>query len=271
MGTSTDASLTLPAIGFGTSGHAGDDCTDAVAAALDVGYRHVDTAQMYDNERAVGRAIRESSVDRDDVVVATKVLPGNLGYDDAKRTARESLDRLGVDRVDMLYVHWPAKAYDPEATLAAFDELRAEEVTDHVCVSNFTPDLLAEARDLLNAPIAAHQVECHPLFRQEDLRADAREHGYSLVGYAPLGRGEALDDPLIGEIAGKHDATPAAVCLAWAAAQESLVPIPKATGEHVRANYEAVSLDLDDEDLDRIANYDRRERVIDPAMGPWNR
>ena len=264
--------LALPDIGLGTSGHEGDEGTKrSVAAALDAGYRHVDTAQMYGNERAVGEAISESPVDREDVALATKVHPDNLGYDDAKRTARESLDRLGVDRVDLLYVHWPHSAYDPEETLRAMDELRDEGVTDHVGVSNFTPDLLAEARDLLDAPVAAHQVECHPLFRQEELRADAREHGHALVGYSPLGRGNALDDPLIGGIAGRHDATPAAVCLAWATSKESLVPIPRATGDHVRANYEAPGLDLDAEDLDRIDAYDRTERFIDPDDAAWNR
>ena len=265
-------SLTLPDIGLGTSGHEGDEGTKrSVTAALEAGYRHVDTAQMYGNERAVGEAITESPVDREDVVLATKVHPDNLGYDDAKRTARESLDRLGVDSVDLLYVHWPHSAYDPEETLPAMDELRAEGVTDHVGLSNFTPGLLAEARDRLESPVAAHQVECHPLFRQEELRADAREHGHALVCYSPLGRGKALDDPLLSDIAEKHDTTTAAVCLAWAFTRESLVPIPKGNGEHVRENYEARGLELDADDLDRIDAYDRNERFIDPDDAAWNR
>ncbi|MFC6726432.1 aldo/keto reductase, partial [Halobium palmae] len=153
--------LELPAVGFGTGGTEGDACTDAVVGALDAGYRHVDTAQMYGNEGAVGRGIRESDVDRDDVVLATKVHPSNLAGDDVLETARESLDRLGADRVDLLYVHWPTDAYDPEETLPAFDDLRDRGVVDHVGVSNFTPALLDEARAILDAPIAAHQVECH--------------------------------------------------------------------------------------------------------------
>ncbi|ESP87634.1 2,5-didehydrogluconate reductase [Candidatus Halobonum tyrrellensis G22] len=262
----------MPDIGLGTSGHEGDEGTKrSVTAALDVGYRHVDTAQMYGNERAVGEAIAESPVDRDDVVLATKIHPDNLGYDDATRTARESLDRLGVDAVDLLYVHWPHSAYDPEETLRAMDDLRDEGVTDHVGLSNFTPDLLAEARDLLESPVAAHQVECHPLLPQAELRADARDHGHALVGYSPLGRGKALDDPLLSDIAEKHDTTTAAVCLAWAFDREALVPIPKGSGDHVRANYEARELRLDDEDLDRIEAYDRRERFIDPDAAAWNR
>ncbi|SHG82930.1 aldo/keto reductase [Halobaculum gomorrense] len=262
----------LPSPGLGTS--ANDDfeeCAETVRAALELGYRHVDTAQMYDNETAVGEGIRRADVPREDVVVATKVHPDNLAYDDATRTARESLDRLGLDAVDLLYVHWPTSAYDPEETLRAIGDLREEGLCDHVGLSNFPPELLDEARAVLDSPVAAHQVECHPLFPQEELRRYAVEHGHSLVGYSPLGRGEALDDPLLTEIAEKHDASTAAVCLAWAFAQKALVPIPKATGDHVRANYEARELELDEEDLARIAAYDVRERVIDPDGAAWNR
>ncbi len=263
--------LDLPAIGLGTSGNDDpEECAATVSDALDMGYRHVDTAQMYDNETAVGRGIRASDVPRDEVVLATKIHPDNLGYEDAIRTAREPLERLGVDRVDMLYVHWPVSAYDPPETLRAFDELHADGVMDHVCVSNFTPPLLDEARDLLDAPIAAHQVECHPLLQQEELRAYAREHDHYLVAYSPLGRGEIFDDPTLTAIAEKHDTTVPAVCLAWAVAQEVVVPIPKATGDHVRANWEARTLELDPEDFDRIAAIDRRERIIDPDAAAWN-
>lgn len=264
--------LALPEIGLGTSGL--DDhetCAETVAHALDAGYRHVDTAQMYDNESAVGEGIRRSSVDREEVVVATKVHPDNLAPEDARRTARESLDRLGLDRVDMLYVHWPRSAYDPEGTLGAFDDLRAAGVTDHVCVSNFTPELLAEARELLDSPIAANQVECHPLLPQAELRELALEQGHHLVAYSPLGGGELLDHAVLSEVAEKHDVHVAAVCLAWAAAQDGVVPIPKARGDHVEANLRAVrSLELDEADLARIDGIEERERFVDPDPAPWD-
>ncbi|SFG07402.1 2,5-diketo-D-gluconate reductase B [Halopelagius inordinatus] len=262
----------LPDIGFGTSGNDDlEECTESVAAALNRGYRHVDTAQMYDNEAAVGEGVRRSDVDRSEVVIATKIHPDNLAPEDVRRTAEESLDRLGVDSVEMLYVHWPTSAYDAETTLPAFDELADRGLVDHVCVSNFTPELLAEAREVLDSPVAAHQVECHPLLRQDELRADARDHGYSLVSYAPLGRGEFFDDPTLVDIAEKHDATPAQVCLAWAMAQESVVPIPKATGDHIAENFAARDVELDEEDIDRIADIDREKRIIDPDDAPWNR
>ncbi|ELZ47059.1 aldo/keto reductase [Halorubrum coriense DSM 10284] len=258
-------------IGLGTSGL--DDpetCTETVAAALDAGYRHVDTAQMYDNEAAVGDGIAASDVDRDDVVVATKVHPENLAPEDVRETARASLDRLGLDRVDLLYVHWPIRAYDAEATLPAFDDLRDAGVTDHVGVSNFTPDLLREAREILDAPIAAHQVECHPRFRQETLRDLAAEFDHDLVGYSPLGRGAILDDPAIAEIAERNDCSPAVVALAWAV-DRGIAPIPKARGDHVRENLRAVDADLPHDDLDAIDALDPGERQIDPDDAAWNR
>lgn len=263
--------LDLPDIGLGTSGMHGDECVESVRTALETGYRHVDTAQMYDNEPAVGAGLRLAAVDREDVVLATKVHPDNLGHDDAVRTAEESLIRLGVDAVDMLYVHWPTSAYDPEETLRALDELREAGVTRHVCVSNFTPELLDEARDLLESPIAAHQVECHPLLPQEELREYAANHGHTVVGYCPLGQGDIFDVPELQQVAEKHDTSEASVSLAWAMAKESLVPIPKSSSEeHIRANWAARDLELDEEDLATIDGIEEERRLVDPDAAPWN-
>ncbi|MEF8781209.1 MAG: aldo/keto reductase [Haloferacaceae archaeon] len=260
----------LPPIGLGTSGNDDfEECAETVATALDLGYRHVDTAQMYDNEAAVGEGIRRSGVDREEVVLATKIHPDNLAGDDVVATAEESLDRLGVDAVDLLYVHWPISAYDPAETLPAFDRLVEEGLVDRVGVSNFTPALVEEARTHLEAPIAANQVECHPLLPQRDLRAHAHEHGYELVGYSPLGQGELLDEPPFPELAEKYDATPAQVVLAWAIAR-GVTPIPQGRGDHLRENFGAVALELSAEDVGRIDEIDRRERFVDPDRAPWN-
>lgn len=272
--TSFSVSVTdreLPPIGYGTSGDEdGDVWTDSVAEALDVGYRHVDTAQMYQNESNVGAGIAQSDVDRTDVILATKVHPDNLAPEDVKRTAKGSLDRLGVEKVDMLYVHWPAKAYDAEKTLPAFDELHDEGVMDSVCLSNFTPELLDEAREILDAPIAAHQVECHPLLPQKELREYAKKHEHHLVAYSPLGRGRILDHPVLTDVAEKHSISTAQVCLAWAF-EHDIVPIPKAMGDHIADNLDSVTVELDEDDLDVIDGIEERTRVIDPEMGPWNR
>ncbi|MDZ5812575.1 aldo/keto reductase [Halorubrum sp. AD140] len=262
--------LDLP-LGLGTSGL--DDpetCAATVTAALEAGYRHVDTAQMYDNEAAVGEGIAAAAVDREDVVVATKVHPENLAPDDVRETTRESLDRLGLDRVDLLYVHWPIAAYDAAATLPAFDELREEGLADHVGVSNFTPELLREAREILDAPIAAHQVECHPRFRQPELRALAAELDHRLVGYSPLARGDLFDDAEFLAIAERNDCPPAVLALAWALARD-VTPIPKATGDHVAENRRAVDVDVPETALDAVDALTPGARRIDPDDAAWNR
>ncbi|GAB6877864.1 aldo/keto reductase [Halorubrum gandharaense] len=259
-------------LGLGTSGL--DDpaeCTDAVRRALEAGYRHVDTAQMYENESAVGDGIAAASVDREEVVVATKIHPDNLAPDDLRETAHESLDRLGLDRVDLLYVHWPTSAYDAAATLPAFDELVDDGVTDHVGVSNFTPELVREATGILDAPIAAHQVECHPRLPQNELLDLAAELDHDLVAYSPLGRGNLLDHPVVeeaAEIAGEH---PAVTLLAWSL-DRGVVPIPKSSGDHVETNVRAQSVDLPPAAtaaLDGLA--DDPKRYIDPDEAAWNR
>jgi 2,5-diketo-D-gluconate reductase B len=263
--------VTVPALGLGTSGN--DDparCAETVRTALEIGYRHVDTAQMYDNEAAVGRGIAESSVPREDVFVATKIHPSNLAYDDVLATAAESLDRLGLDAVDLLYVHWPIDAYDPESTLPAFDELVDRGDVRHVGVSNFTPALLREADRLLDAPVVANQVEVHPLLPpRDDLVAACERVGADLVAYAPFCRGEALSAPEIEAVAAERDASPARVILAWLL-EKGCRPIPKATGEpHLRDNYAALDLSLDDRETARIDAIDRRYRRFDPDGSPW--
>jgi 2,5-diketo-D-gluconate reductase B len=259
----------LPALGLGTSGLSGEECTRTVEAALDLGYRHVDTAQMYDNEAAVAAGIERSGVDREDLFLATKVHPGNLTPGDVRESTEASLGALGVDRVDLLYVHWPMGAYDAAETLPAFDDLRADGLTRHVGLSNFTPALLDEASEVLDAPVFAHQVECHPLLPQRDLRERAAADGHHLVGYSPLARGAILDHPVLGEVADDHDASPAQVALAWALARE-VAPIPKARGDHLPENLAALDLALDDDALDRIDAIEERERTIDPQGAPWS-
>ncbi|MFC7133130.1 MULTISPECIES: aldo/keto reductase [Salinibaculum] len=263
---------TLPAPGLGTYENTDPEtCRASVRIALDCGYRHVDTAELYENEAAVGAGLDAADVDREEVFVATKLDSRNLGYDAVRDHALGCCDRLGVDTLDLLYVHWPIRTYDPEGTLAAFDELHDEGLVRHVGLSNFTPDLLADALDRLDAPLFAHQVECHPLLPQEELRATAREDDHYLVAYSPLAKGEVLDVPELVDVAAKHDATPAQVSLAWLDGKENVVPIPKAaTPAHIRENYAALDLELDDEDVRRIDAIERRKRVVDFDAAPWN-
>ncbi|MDL5360714.1 aldo/keto reductase [Halalkalicoccus sp. NIPERK01] len=262
----------LPALGFGTYKlEDPETCVESVQRALDVGYRHIDTAQVYENEEYVGDAIAESGVDREDVFLATKVGTDNLAYEDALESVEESRDKLGVDTIDLLYVHWPTGEYDPEGTLAAFDDLVENGTIEHVGLSNFRIDQLEEAQAILDAPVFAHQVECHPLLPQERLATFAAETDHHLVAYSPIARGEVTEIPEINDVAGNHNATPAQVALAWLI-ERGIYPIPKARGDHIEENYRALDLvdDLTEADVAKINDLDDRERMIDPESAPWN-
>ena len=259
----------MPVLGLGTWEN--DDpaqCTESVANALDAGYRHVDTAQIYGNEAAVGEGIAKSDVDRDEIFLASKVWIDELAPADVASSTRESLDKLGVDSVDLMYVHWPAGEYEPEETLPAFAELRDDGLIDRIGVSNFEPHHLDAATDALGEAPFANQVEMHPLLRQEELREYADANGVELVAYSPLARGEILDDPDIVDIAEKHGVSAAQVSLAWLR-ESGVTAIPKATGvDHIRDNLASVDLDLDDEDVAAIDELGRTDRQLNPDFGP---
>ena len=260
----------IPQIGLGTYKQSDrSECVDSVETALDVGYRHVDTAQYYENEEFVGEGLAAADVDSSDVFVATKLWHDQLAPDTVREAARESRDRLGVESIDLLYVHWPAGEYSPDETLGAFDELRAGGVIENVGVSNFTPELLDEAREVADSPIVANQVEMHPLLQQRELHEYATEHDLTLVAYSPLARGTVTEVPELVEIGEKHGVSAAQVSLAWLCGKDNVVPIPKATGrEHIAANYEALGLDLDAEDLEKIESIERTERTATPSFAP---
>ena len=261
----------MPMLGLGTWENTDpEDCRNAVATALETGYRHVDTAQIYGNEAEVGDGIARADVDREDVFLATKVWIDNLAPEDVRATTEASLDRLGVDAVDLMYVHWPAREYDPEATLEAFDELYDEGLIDRIGISNFEPEQVAEAVDLTDAPVFANQVELHPLLQQDDLREACAEHDVELVAYSPLARGQVFEVPELTEIAEKHGASEAQVSLAWLR-EKGVTAIPKATSEaHIRDNWGSIAVDLDDEDVAAIDAIDREDRRVDPGFAPWN-
>nr|WP_199174847.1 aldo/keto reductase [Halegenticoccus soli] len=260
----------MPMLGLGTwQNDDPDACSTAVATALETGYRHVDTAQAYGNEEAVGDGIERADVPREDVFLATKVWIDNLAHDDVIETTKASLDRLGVDSVDLLYVHWPSRTYDPEGTLAAFDELYDEGLIERVGVSNFQPEHVEEAVEIADAPIFANQVELHPLLPQEGIRSACAEHGVEVVAYSPLARGEVFDVPELSEVAEKHGASEAQVSLAWLR-EKGVTAIPKASGEeHIRDNWESLALDLDEEDVAKIDAIGRTDRRVDPGFAPW--
>jgi diketogulonate reductase-like aldo/keto reductase len=259
----------MPILGLGTwQNDVPEQCAKSVENALEMGYRHVDTAQVYGNEEAVGEGIAAADVAREDIFLATKVWIDNLDREGVIRTTEESLDRLGVDSVDLMYVHWPARTYDAAETMGAFDELVDRGLIDRIGVSNFEPHHVDEAREHAEHPIFANQIEMHPLLQQEEVRAYAAETDLNLVAYSPLARGDVFDVPEISAVADKHDVSEAQVSLAWLR-EKGATTIPKATGEaHIRDNWHSLRVDLDDEDLAKIDSISETDRQVHPDFAP---
>lgn len=263
----------MPKIGFGTWQLKPADCEFAVYEAIKAGYHLIDTAQAYKNEEAVGSAIKkvieEGIVSRKELIVATKVDVFNLRYKKAKKTTYESLRRLQLEYVDLLYVHWPFMTYSPKSTLKAFQELYNEGITRTICVSNFPIKRLKEAERYLKIPIFANQVECHPLLQQDVLSKYLQENNIHLVAYSPLGRGRVFSITEILEIAEKHNSTPAQVALAWSI-RKGFIPIPKATSkEHILDNLQALNIELDEDDMLKIKSIEKRigsVRLLNPPL-----
>jgi len=263
--------LEVPALGFGTYGLPHDAVEATVRHAIEVGYRHIDTAQMYRNEAAVGRGIATSGIDRDEVFVTTKVWRDHAARDDVHRTARESLDRLGVGRIDLLLLHWPADDLVPmEETLTALTEVREAGITAHIGVSNFPAPMLDRAFDV--APIVTDQVEHHPYLAVDAIRQVLAERGGFLTAYSPIAKGRVVDDPVLQEIGKQHDATPAQVALAYLLQRPDTAVIPRSSDpDRIAANFAAGDVRLSDDDLRRIDGLARGQRLIDPGFAPpWD-
>ncbi|WP_254545942.1 aldo/keto reductase [Halomarina pelagica] len=253
MEYATVQGVEVPKVGLGTWRLTGEDCRRAVGTALELGYRHVDTAQAYGNERAVGAALRESDVERDEVFLATKLAGGNREYDDVLRSTDESLAKLGTSYLDLLLIHWPNPRTPLEATVTAMNDLRAEGKVRHVGVSNFGIDRLDRARELSDAPILTDQVQYHPYWDQRDLLDYCAVHDVLLTAYSPLGHGGVLDDPVLREVGERHGKSAAQVAIRWLVQQEGVCTVPKATSrEHLEANLDVFDFELTDEEMERV-------------------
>lgn len=245
----------IPALGFGTWTLTGSPCAELVAEALKIGYRHVDTAAMYDNEREVGEGIRASGLRRDEIFLTTKVWWTDIAPGDLERSAETSLKRLGVDYVDLLLVHWPNPAIPLEKTMRALNAVRARGMTRHIGVSNFTTRLLAEAIRHSDAPLVANQVEYHPYLDQRKVHVACREAGMAMVSYCPLHRGRSLlDESVIVRTAGAHGKTPAQIVLRWHVQQDGVVAIPRTTKkERLAENAAIFDFELSEEEMNAIS------------------
>jgi diketogulonate reductase-like aldo/keto reductase len=244
----------IPAIGFGTWELRDAQARRMVEAALEIGYRHIDTAQMYGNEAEVGEALRGSGLNRDELFVTTKIWPDRFRDGELQRSVRASLDKLQLDAVDLLLLHWPNSDVPLAETMAALEECAARGWTRHIGVSNFPQALLEEAVRLSARPLATDQVEYHPFLSQKTVLEACSTHGMALTAYCPLARGRVFADPTLGRIAQRHGKTPGQVALRWLVQQEEVVAIPRSSRvEHVRANFEVFDFALSEPEMAEIA------------------
>lgn len=264
--------LRMPKLGLGTWPMKGAAAQAAVEGALGLGYRHIDTAEMYGNEAEVGRAIAASGLPRDTVFVTTKVWHDRLTREGIGAALAASLERLGLDRVDLYLIHWPAPEMDLPAALEGLERAREAGVAGAVGLCNFPPGLFRQALDLAIAPIACLQVEHHVYLGQTRLKALARERGVAVTCYSPTAKNAVAEDAVIRGIAQKHEATPVQVALAWLLRQEGVAAIPKAEGAlHQSANLGALGLALDPADVAAIDALPKTRRLVNPAFAPdWD-
>ncbi|OHV12786.1 2,5-didehydrogluconate reductase DkgB [Kushneria phosphatilytica] len=264
----------LPSIGLGTYKLKGEEVIDSVTNALELGYRHIDTAQMYDNEREVGRAIADSGVPRDDIFLTTKVWTDRFRHDDLIASLHESLERLGTEYVDLVLLHWPSPNGEvPMAeSMAALVEAKRQGLTRHIGVSNFTNAQLDEALNLEGGDqIITNQVEVHPFLANRKVVDHCEARGVKVTGYMPLARGRVMEDDTLKAIAEEQNATPAQIALAWVASRD-IVVIPSSTRrEHLESNMEAMKISLTADEMTRIDELDRGERIANPSFAPeWD-
>lgn len=260
----------MPALGLGTFSLKGQDCVQGISDAISAGYRHIDTAVMYDNEAEVGKGIKQSGINRDKLFVTTKIMHTDLKKDDLTDSVHTSLGKLQSDYVDLLLIHWPNSDVPLEESLSAMMKLQEQGKTKLIGVSNFTIQMVEEAKKI--APVVCNQIEYHPYLDQSKLLDTLRQHNMLLTAYSPIGKGKVLDDDDIIEIGEKYGKSPAQVTLRWHMQQDDVAAIPRSSSsERRKQNLEVFDFELDDEEMRRISAKRANERLITPDWAPaWD-
>ena len=258
----------IPQLGFGVFQVPPEKTEETVLTAFEVGYRHIDTAQMYGNEAGVGAAVKSSGLPRDEVYVTSKLNNGFHRPDDARRTFDESLQRLGLDRLDLFLIHWPLPTlYDGDyvSTWRTLGEFAADGRLTSVGVSNFEPAHLQRIVDETGLVPVVDQIEVHPYFTNETARSAALSHGAKVEAWSPIAQGGVLGDPVIGEIASAHGKTPSQVTLRWHVERGDIVFPKSMRRERMQENFDVFDFSLSEEEVQRISSLDKGE---DGRTGP---
>src|SRR5215210_5746845 len=252
----------IPQLGFGVFQVPPEHTTETALRALDLGYRHIDTAAAYRNEAEVGQAFRASGLDRDEVFITTKCCNDDHGYEQARKAFQSSLERLELEFIDLYLIHWPVPSQDKYVeTWKAFIELNSEGLVRSIGVSNFQPPHLRRLIDETGVTPSVNQVELHPYFQQAGLRREHEQLGIATEAWSPLAQGAVLDDPVIARIAEAHGKTPGTVVLRWHL-QLGNVVIPKSViPERIEENVDVFDFDLGGDELGAIEALDRGERI----------
>ena len=253
---------TIPQLGFGVFQIDPDETAEAVTTALDAGYRHIDTAEMYRNEQGVGEAVRASSLSRDDVFITSKLNNGFHEPDEARRAFEGTLTALGLDRVDLFLIHWPLPTlYDGDfvSTWKTLEEFQADGRARSIGVSNFQVEHLRRLEAEADVVPAVNQIELHPYFLNEEVRVYGEDHGIATEAWSPIAQGAVLDDPVVTRIAGRLDRSPAQVVLRWHIQRGSIVFPKSVTPERIRENVALFDFELEAGDVDAIDGLDQGE------------
>jgi 2,5-diketo-D-gluconate reductase B len=246
----------VPLVGLGTWQMNGETCQNAVTTGLEQGYRHIDTAQMYGNEDRVGAAVAKSDVDRAEVFVTTKLNRGNLGEDAVLSSTEESLERLGMNYVDLLLIHTPSQSVPIEETIEAMNQLQEEEMVRYIGVSNFSVQQIREAVEVSETPILTNQVKYHPFYSQNDLVEYCVENDILLTAYSPLARGDVIGDDTLTAIGERYGKTAGQVALRWLIQQPNVITIPKASNQdHLTENIAIFDFELADEEMQQVFEH----------------
>lgn len=258
--------IEVPQLGFGTFKLDGDACVGAVRDAIELGYRHVDTAFGYNNHREVAAGIKQSGINRKDLFLTTKIPLGQQRRDQVIQFGRKLQDELEIEYVDLLLIHWPNNKIPFSETLGAMGELVSRGVARSIGISNFNRRIMADADEVSPVPLVTNQVEFHPFLYQRDLLQACREREIVVTAYSPMARGEVSTDARMKAIAERNGANPAQIALAWAM-EKGIIVIPKATGRgHIEENLIADGITLSSEEIAEIDAFEDHRRLID---GSW--